>query len=235
MTQLDRRLVVTAGLATLMVGAAGAARHFTPRTYLADTRPPVKLEGMVPKAFGAWRPDPQQAPLVIDPTQLELANKLYQETLVRTYTDGSGHRMMLTIAYGRDQSEGVQLHTPEFCYPASGIPVGPSSHQTIPLGFKDQPVVRLVGKHRSGQLEPVTYWVTMGDYVVNGGARARRDLRFKYGFEGFIPDGALFRLSSLGSDPATEYTLQEKFLNEMFHHLTEGSRQRLAGAFNAKS
>jgi len=73
MTHIDRRLVVTAGLATLMAGAAGAARHFTPRTYLADTRPPVKLDEMVPAQFGEWRPDPKQAPLVIDPSQLELA------------------------------------------------------------------------------------------------------------------------------------------------------------------
>lgn len=229
MTHIDRRLVVTAGLATLMAGAAGAARHFTPRTYLADTRPPVKLDEMVPAQFGEWRPDPKQAPLVIDPSQLELANKLYQETLNRTYVDNAGHRMMLTIAYGRDQSEGVQLHTPEFCYPASGIPVGPATHQTISLGFKQQPVVRLVGRRSNGLLEPITYWVTMGDYVVNGGPRARRDTRFKYGFEGFIPDGALFRLSSIGTNPESEYLRQDAFLMDLFLALRAKDRTLLAG------
>ncbi|WP_375183984.1 exosortase-associated protein EpsI, B-type [Aquabacterium sp.] len=230
MTQIDRRLVVTAGLATLMAGAAGAARHFTPRIYLADTRPPVKLDDMVPMQFGEWRPDPKQAPLVIDPSQLELANKLYQETLNRTYVDNAGHRMMLTIAYGRDQSEGVQLHTPEFCYPASGIPVGPPSRHSISLGFKEQPVVRLVGRRGGGVIEPITYWVTMGDYVVNGGPKARRDTRFRYGFEGFIPDGALFRLSSFGTEPTSEYRAQEAFLKALFAQAPESVRQRLAGS-----
>lgn len=229
MTQIDRRLVVTAGLAALMAGAAGAARHFTPRTYLADIRPPVKLDDMVPTHFGEWRPDPKQAPLVIDPSQLELANKLYQETLNRTYVDNAGHRMMLTIAYGRDQSEGVQLHTPEFCYPASGIPVGSSTHQTVSLGFKQQPVVRLVGQRGNGQLEPITYWVTMGDFVVNGGPRARRDARFRHGFEGLIPDGTLFRLSSVGTNPESEYPAQDAFLRDLFLALSPKDRTRLAG------
>lgn len=228
MTQIDRRLVVTAGLAALMAGAAGAARHLTPRIYLADTRPPVKLGDMIPPEFGNWRPDSQQAPMVIDPTQLELANKLYQETLNRTYVDEAGHRLMLTIAYGRDQSEGVQLHTPEFCYPASGIPVGEATEDVISVGFKDQPVVRLVGFRHNKQFEPITYWVTMGDHVVNGGSGSRRDMRFRYGLYGYIPDGLLFRLSSIG-EPAREYPVHTEFLKAMFAGMSQESRSRIAG------
>lgn len=229
---INRRTAVTAGITALMGGAWLIARQLTPNTYLADTRPPVKLDQMVPASFGEWRPDPNQAPMVVDPTQMELIDRLYQENLNRTYLNSSGHRLMLTIAYGRDQSEGVQLHTPEFCYPASGFPVGPSKETFVSLGYKEQPVVRLTAKRPGGALEPITYWVTMGDHVVNGGARARRDARFMYGFKDYIPDGILFRLSSIGQSAETEYEIQAKFLRDLFSVLTQDSKNRLAGTIN---
>lgn len=222
------RLLTTAVLVILMVCASALAYHFTPRKYLADEGQKVVLETMLPKAFGEWQLDPTITPLVVDPSQLELVDRIYSETLSRTYVNKQGHRVMLTIAYGRDQSESVQLHTPEFCYPAQGFNVTPSQHLAIPIGHKDQQVVRLVAKS-GNRIEPITYWVTMGDYVVNGGPRGRRDVRFIYGFKGLIPDGMLFRISSIGADADEEYELQRLFLKSLFSVTDAGARDRLAG------
>jgi EpsI family protein len=221
---LARTLVAAA----LMLAGAWVARAWTPHQYLADAvqRPP--LERSLPQRFGDWQVDQAHAQMVVDPSQLELINRLYQDTVSRSYMDASGHKVMLTIAYGRDQSEGVQLHTPEYCYPAAGLRVGPSHHEAIALGFKSQPVVRLVAR-RGTMVEPITYWVTMGEYVVNGGPAARRNVRFKYGFDGFIPDGALFRISSIGQDEAEEYRVQEAFLKQFFEAVSPVEKKLLAG------
>jgi EpsI family protein len=228
-TPRPRRLLArTLVLAALMLAGAWLARSLTPHQYLADQVQRPSLERSLPQHFGDWRLDDAHAQMVVDPSQLELVNRLYQDTVSRSYVDAAGHRMMLTIAYGRDQSEGVQLHTPEFCYPAAGMRVGPSRHEAIALGFKSQPVVRLVA-NRGAMREPITYWVTMGEYVVNGGPAARRNVRFKYGFDGFIPDGALFRISSIGPNEAKEYALQEAFLRQFFQAVSPQEKKLLAG------
>ena len=222
------RLPTSLVILCLMLAAAALALHLTPHTFLADQRQKVQLNTMVPVRFGTWRIDPSVTPLVADPSQLELIDRLYSETLSRTYVNDRGQRIMLVIAYGRDQSESLQLHTPEFCYPAQGFKVTPSKDQLVPLGFKNQPVVRLQATGH-GRVEPISYWVTVGDYVVNAGPRGRRDVRFKYGFEGLIPDGMLFRVSSIGPDVAGEYKRQSAFLNDLFASLPAASRDRLAG------
>lgn len=227
-TQRTGRPWIAGVLLVVMIAAAAAAYQLKPTRYLADQGQAVVLETMVPKAFGDWIIDPSITPLVADPTQLELSDRIYSETLSRTYVNRQGHRMMLTIAYGRDQSESLQLHTPEYCYPATGFKVTPARHTNMSLGFKQQPVVRLEATLRERH-EPITYWVTMGEYVVNGGARSRRDVRFIYGFRDLIPDGMLFRISSIGPDDSVEYALQEQFLRELFGQLPAGARDRLAG------
>jgi EpsI family protein len=222
------RAITTLVLVLLMVGAAALAYHFTPRKFLADQGQKLVLETMLPARFGAWQVDPSITPVVADPSQNELIERIYSETLSRTYINTQGKRIMLTVAYGRDQSESMQVHTPEVCYPAQGFTVTSSVHQSVPIGFKNQPVVRLqaaVAERR----EPITYWITMGEYVVNGGARDRRNVRFRYGFDGFVPDGMLFRISSIGPDADVEYEQQRLFLQDLFASMPPATRDRFAG------
>lgn len=222
------RLVTTLVLVVLMVCASALAYHFTPRAYLADAGPKLTWADALPTRFGDWAVDTSLAPVVADPSENELVDRIYSETLSRTYINKQGHRVMLTLAYGRDQSESMQVHTPEVCYPAQGFSVTPARHEVIDLGGKPQPVVRLEAK-AGNRFEPITYWVTMGEYVVNEGPRDRRDVRFKYGFQGFIPDGLLFRVSSIGADKVQEYELQRSFLKDLLASLPPTVRDRVAG------
>lgn len=53
------------------------------------------------------------------------------------------------------------------------------------------------------------------------------DLR--YGLTGRIPDGMLFRVSSIDADEARAYQAQEQFVNQLLQSLSPAERKRLSG------
>lgn len=219
-----KTLVVTAALCLASIGAY----YLTPTKMMADAKPPLNYETAIPATFGDWKIDSSMPVVVPDPSQYELINRIYSQTLSRTYVNKNGERVMLSLAYGRDQSDTLQIHTPEVCYPAQGFKVTRSKPAEVTLAGKAQPVLQLVAT--AGQrVEPITYWVVVGDYVANDGGRARRNVRFIYGMQGWIPDGVFFRLSSIGGDVDRQYQVQQKFLSALFENLSPDSRNRLAG------
>lgn len=215
-------------ITVLMVFAALFAIFLTPTKYLADKLPPVNLAQMVPDTFGDWKVDDSITPVVADPSQAELINRIYSQTLSRTYVNRAGDRIMLAIAYGRDQSEAQQVHTPEACYPAQGFKVTRGTQATLNFPQHPQAVVQLIAT-RDSRVEPITYWVTVGSTIANSSS-SRRDERIRYGLVGVIPDGTFFRVSSIGRDSAEQYKLQEAFLTSLFMHMQPNSRTRLFGA-----
>ena len=51
---------------------------------------------------------------------------------------------------------------------------------------------------REERIEPITYWMRIG-YDNSESNWARQALKLGYGLRGWIPDGALFRVSTLGA------------------------------------
>lgn len=64
-----------------------------------------------------------QEKLEITPELANNLDKLYSQTLTRTYINNDGYRIMLSVAYGENQlsSDVTQVHRPEFCYVAQGF------------------------------------------------------------------------------------------------------------------
>lgn len=221
-------MIRTFAIALALCAASAAAYVLTPTKYLADQTAPVDLTQMVPTQFGEWRLDDTLPVVVTDPSQLALINRIYNSNITRTYINKQGDRVMLAVAYGKDQSESMQVHTPEFCYPAQGFAVTPSRPSEFDLGDKKLPVMQLQA-NRQGRVEPISYWVVMGHHIVNGGPGDRRNVRFIYGFEGLIPDGTFFRVSSIGKDVAREHALQERFVRDLFASVDGATKARLTG------
>ena len=74
----------------LMIGAAmilsaWAGFAFVPVKHVADGKPKIYLETMIPKRFADWKIDDQEAPVQADPQRLAVLNKIYNQTLSRTY------------------------------------------------------------------------------------------------------------------------------------------------------
>lgn len=214
-------------LLVLMVLAAAAAWSMRPTHFIATQRPKVDLEQLIPKQFGDWRELEQSSGQIINPQQSEILKQLYTQTLSRTYISKSGDIIMLSIAYGANQSDGVALHYPEVCYPAQGFQLVAAEQGTLSTGFGPIPVKRLMTK-LGNRSEPVTYWTTLGDEVVQGGLSTKL-AQMRYGFNGLIPDGLIFRVSTIDQDPGTGYKAQARFASELISALPPSSRLRLAG------
>ncbi|MDA8254206.1 MAG: EpsI family protein [Betaproteobacteria bacterium] len=217
-----------------MFAAAGMALALKPTAKVADAGPKVDLETLIPKTFGDWKIDETITPLIANPEQEALINKIYNQTLTRTYVNPKGERIMLSIAYGGDQSDNMAVHKPEICYPAQGFQILKSP--TISTFSTDEgsiPVKRLVAS-QGQRIEPITYWTTVGDTVAVSGLKWKLQ-QLKYGLSGKIPDGLLFRISSIQTDDAKAYQNQDAFTRDLLKAMSPDSRQRIIGNPGAAS
>ena len=225
---MNRRIVASVVLAVAMVSASALTGALTPTVRLAEQQGKFQLDTMIPAAFGEWQVDASIVPLQADPEQQELLEKIYDQTLSRTYVDRDGQRVMLSIAYGGDQSRALQIHLPEVCYVAQGFDMLDSRHETLDTGHGIVPVKRLVAR-QNARNEPITYWITVGDKAIKSGIEQKMQ-RFAYGLSGKIPDGMLVRVSTIGPNPAAAYQVQDRFIKDLLGVVTGRDRIRLIGA-----
>ena len=210
-----------------MFAAAGMALGLKPTTKVADAGPAVDLEVLIPQSFGDWKIDTTIVPLIANPEQEALINKIYNQTLTRTYVNSRNERIMLSIAYGGDQSDSMAVHKPEVCYPAQGFQILKNRNDVFSTGAGDIPVKRLVAT-QGPRIEPITYWTTVGDTVAVSGMR-RKLQQLKYGMTGKIPDGLLFRISSIQADESAAYLTQDDFSRALLGALTPVGKERIIG------
>lgn len=227
-TQKRRRLAVSLalGLAMAVTSALTGALTPTPRALLAHER--FSLEQMIPQRFGAWTIDPHVVPLQADPEQQGVLARIYDQTLSRTYIDPHGQRVMLSIAYGGDQSKALQLHLPEVCYVAQGFALIEDSDDLLPTRYGQLPVKRLVARLNERN-EPITYWITIGDKATKAGIEQKLR-RLAYGLAGEIPDGMLVRVSTIQASAPAAWRLQDAFVTELLAALAPADRAHLIGA-----
>ena len=216
----------------LMIAAVGLTRVATPQLHRTPAGEMIDLRTMIPARFGEWQEQPELDLMVIDPATQQQINKIYNQTLSRTYVNSAGDRVMLAIAYGSNQSDGMQVHKPENCYPSQGFQITGLVKTVMALpNHRIIPVKRMVASH-GHRVEPITYWTTVGNEVEVDGLRWKF-AQLRYGLTGVIPDGMLFRVSSIDKDVQHAYAMQNNFVDELVESLNEKQRSRIIGAKNA--
>ena len=134
---------------------------------------------------------------------------------------------MLSMAYGDDQRGGLQAHRPEVCYPAQGFKLGTVEDGVLATSFGNIEVRRL-RTSLGARSEPITYWLTVGDQIIRSGFD-RRIAEIRLGLTGQIPDGLLFRVSSIDTDTARAFSMQQKFVVDMMNSVPPKQRKQLSG------
>ena len=213
--------------------AAGASVWLVPRrhtTLLHDE----KIDTAVPMSFPGWTAMPSEG--LVKPKVDGLAASLYNQILQRAYASASADaEAMLLIAYGGIQSDLLQLHRPEVCYPALGFQIESKvdAALALPGGAASLPVARVVavsGERR----ENIVYWTRVGEDLPTSG-RAQRTVLLRDAMEGFIPDGVLVRASIVSEDSARAFRLLDTFVPELLVAMASKSRAVLVGTQRANS
>lgn len=225
---MNKKMLVSGVAGVLMLMSAGATKLVTPSSYLSSVRPGLPLETTIPREFGEWREDQDRAGAVVNPQTAAALKKIYTQTLSRTYVNRDGERIMLSIAYGGDQRDGMQVHYPEICYPAQGFQLNASTVGEVRVGGGTIPVRRLETALYPNRNEPVTYWTMVGDRAVLGGSK-KKLAELHYAMAGQIPDGLLFRVSSIDDNTARAFKDQEQFINDLLASLSAPAREQLSG------
>jgi EpsI family protein len=219
---LIRSVLLGACLAAAMALGAGLKPQIA---YVANAAP-VDLQHMVPVSFAGWITEDTQSAGFSADIQAEI-DKIYGQVLDRTYVDRLGHRVMLSIAYGKDQESGSQLHRPEFCYEAQGFAISDARNGTMAIGHGEVPVRRMIAR-LGPRIEPVTYWMTVGSRATLPGI-SRKLVQLSYGLTGVVPDGLLVRVSSIDASADNAYHVQERFVGDLVAALDATGRARLTG------
>lgn len=199
----------------------------TPNREKRPDLPPKSFERIVPKSFDGWRVDETVVPILPQPEVIEKVNNIYDETMARTYIDDSGRRVMLSIAYGGDQTGRLRVHRPESCYSGQGFQVKSLAEETLDISGRQVPVKRLFAE-LGARREPITYWIRVGDQAVTG-LIGQRLTQLKYGLTGEVPDGLIFRVSSIDRNPSDAFALQDRFVAALIKSISAGDRDVLIG------
>jgi EpsI family protein len=221
---------MTAGLFGLMVVASAGAnlvRHALD-THAVPSSP--ALEQLIPESIAGWRRVDGSFAKIVDPVLEGAVSSIYAASLNRVYRRDDGRQIMLSIAFSPSQSRSSQVHRPEVCYAAQGFEVRGITKTHLALSHGGQlPTMRMVavGPQRN---EPVTYWLRIGESVVRGNVEQGL-ARVSYGLTGQVPDGLVFRVSSLDLDTARAFELHDDFIDALLDSLPRHDLQALIGRF----
>ncbi len=213
--------------AVAMLAAALLGYALKPHQLMARTHDAFNVDAHIPRAFGEWKELPGVQAIKPPPDGLEAA--IYNQEVARAYVDKEGHGVMLMVAYGESQSDRLQLHHPEICYTAQGFRVTKPVTDSFAwsAGEKPIPLTRLVAT-REGRTEPIAYWMRIG-YDVTNSNWARNRLKLEYGLRGWIPDGVLFRVSTIGVPEKQAAQVEEKFIRDLLNASPPETRTFMVG------
>lgn len=212
----------------LLIMTLGVSEIMKPelRVKIAESAP--DFEVIVPKTISGWSQRGGGLQLV-DPDMQGSLDKIYNQTLSRTYVNKDGQSIMLSIAYGVDQRDSMSVHKPEVCYPAQGFVVHKQWKDELDTGYGVIPA-KFLETSMQMRREFVIYWILLGDEVVATGMK-RKLKQLEYGLSGVIPDGLLFRTSSIGNNEEDEFELQKAFITQLLGAINRSDRQLLIGKF----
>lgn len=210
-----------------MAFAVASAYMLKPEPRIVDPSDMLDYESIIPISFGNWTEYSNGYLSIVDPEMQANLDKIYSQTVTRTYINSQGQSIMLSIAYGPNQSDKLKSHKPEVCYPAQGFVVKQIYKENFETSFVSIPITRLETS-QAQRSEFVSYWMLIGNQLIKSGLD-RKLKQLEFGLQGFIPDGMLFRVSSVGSSMISEFDTQNDFIISLLNSLTEKQRVAVIG------
>jgi EpsI family protein len=203
-----RDFVVGATLAgASAVGYAAQPKVANPR--IANS----KFDSWIPQRFGPWSVLGTSG--VVLPPPDALSDRLYDNLVTRVYSGPGGAAVMMLIAYNYKQDGVLQLHRPEFCYPAGGFQLSSTMPVTLALARGREIPASAFTAVSPVQTEQVLYFTRLGTSFPRSWLDQRASVLWA-NLHGQIPDGAMMRVSLLDTDQRRALEVLRGFLAAFF-------------------
>lgn len=221
----DRRDMI---IGMTAAASLGAAEFLKPRRTIRLFQG-IELEDAIPRRVGAWQ-EYNGGNVVAPVTPDSLADRLYSATTSRVFVSGDETvpPIMLLVAYGGAQSDLLQLHRPEACYPAVGLPIAERQLGTIPLAPGAAIPATFLSAVNGGALEDIVYWTRLGEAFPQD-AKQQRSARLKAAMSGVVGDGMLVRASTYRTTEMPAWPALQLFLKEMMQEMGAKARPGFVG------
>ena len=207
---INRRDLIIGGACLAAAAGAEVVRPHRRVTLLGENQ---TIEAAIPRAFGNWKVREGEG-IITPQSEDSLAAQLYNQSVGRMYEDADNNIVMLLIAYGNTQSDTLQLHRPEVCYPAFGFEIVENQPTRIALGHGAVLPGRNLVASVPGREERISYWTRIGEYLPVSNSE-QREMRFRTALAGIIPDGVLVRVSNMASEDAEGFALNARFAADL--------------------
>ena len=225
----NRRDIILGGACVIASGTALALKPRRKVTLMAEGK---KLSDILPRKFGDWESS-DVSDLYAPETPDSLLAQLYGQTVGRIFIhQGTGVQIMMLAAHGDSQSNELQLHRPEVCYPAFGFALVESQAMQVPVANAvTLPGRRLIAQS-SQQRQAVIYWTRLGE-TSPVTVTEQRLARLDSAMHRYIPDGLLARFSTSGGDTNAAFASMTTFISEIILRVAPADRRVLVGTERA--
>ena len=167
---IARRDILMGGLC---LAGAGVSYALSPHRHV-NLLGSNQMEAIIPRSVGDWT-SRDVTDLVAPKEEGSLASRLYKQTVGRVYVDNkTGSAVEMLVAYGDTQSDDLQLHRPEVCYPAFGYSIQGSEPEQILIAPGTAIPGRALLAKAPDREETILYWSRLGEYFPQSSARATR-------------------------------------------------------------
>lgn len=219
---LNRRSMVI-GTALLGIGGAAVARQ--PKSTAKPLRKEA-LDKLIPLQIGSWTY--RDASGIVLPPPDALSDSLYSGLVTRTYVAFDRLPIMLLVAYSNVQDGMLQVHRPEFCYPAGGYRLSPTVVESVPNGVGGIIPANTFSADGVSRTEQIMYWTRIGNRFPSSWLDQRIAV-VRANLDGLIPDGMLVRISTLAPDMATAQADMTSFAAELVKSASPAARRLILG------
>lgn len=205
---LSRRQAILGGAFLLTAGTAVAR---VPRHNI-DLLGDRKIDKLIPQKIGEWA-FYSKSGLVVPPAD-QLKDALYSQLMTRVYVAPDAMPIMLLIAQSGGQTGVLQVHRPEYCYPASGFTL--MERSVLPIGLPgSQLEATAITAKADDRTEQLLYWTRVGEDMPLTWARQRWSVA-RANLKGDVPDAVLVRVSALTADREAGLAALTRFVQAMF-------------------
>jgi EpsI family protein len=209
------------------LAGAGAADALIPRRRVSLLGA-TTVASIVPMTLPDWT-SRDVSDLVAPKEEDSLAARLYGETVGRVYRRTStGAEVMMLLAHGDTQSDDLQLHRPEVCYPAFGYSIHENQEVAIPLSQGAAIPGRNLVAVAPDRRETILYWSRLGEYFPTNRSNQHFD-RMRTAMKGVVADGILSRFSVEGVEPSVASAIMLAFVPSLIRAIAPAHRPALIG------